>query len=210
MKSHPPTRQSGFTLIELLVVISIIAVLAGLAIPTANIVLRKAKETQARAAVQGLVIGVKGYQTEYNRLPNPGKSTTDATIDTDSGNDMISVLLGKNAAYNPREIPFYDPPIAKGAANGLISGAAGGGGGSSYVVVDPWVDSKTKMGSPYHMAFDYDGDRSISNPVKTAASGKFNAAFIAAEPTDLSADVVVYSDGDPHLSSTTRKPITSW
>lgn len=212
MKSHPPIRESGFTLIELLVVISIIAVLAGLAIPTANIVLRKAKETQARAAVQGLVIAVKGYQTEYNRLPNPNPSSggappAETEIDTDSGNGMIGLLIGKDATYNPREISFYDPPIAKGEANGLIN-SGGSGSGGSYEVVDPW--STPAKHQFYHMALDYSGDHSIPNPVKSGGSSKFNATFVAAEPEDLSSDVVVYSDNDPRVSSSTRKPITSW
>lgn len=213
MKTHPPARQSGFTLIELLVVISIIAVLAGLAIPTANIVLRKAKETQARAAVQGLVIAVKGYQTEYNRLPNPttagggGGPPPETPIDTDSSTEMIGILLGKNATYNPREIPFYDPPIAKGEANGLITGGGEGGAGSSFEVVDPWSTSSNRQ--YYHMALDYDGNRSIVNPVKSEST-KFNDAFINAEPAELAADVIVYSDNDPRIPSSTRKPITSW
>jgi len=211
MKSHRLARPNGFTLIELLVVISIIAVLAGLAIPTANIVLRKAKETQARSAVQGLVVAVKSYQTEYNRLPNPNPSSggppAETPIDTDSGNEMISVLLGKNPTYNPREIPFYDPPIAKSEANGLIPSAGGGGAGGSYEVVDPW--STPRKHQNYHMVLDYNGDHSIANPVKSESS-KFNSAYISAEPTDLSTDVAIYSDNDPRIPLTTRKPITSW
>ncbi len=212
MKSHPLARPNGFTLIELLVVISIIAVLAGLAIPTANIVLRKAKETQARAAVQGLVVAVKSYQTEYNRLPNPASSAggppPETPIDTDSSNQMIGVLLGKNPTYNPREIPFYDPPIAKAGANGLIPSAAGSSGESgSYEVVDPW--STPNKHQNYHMVLDYSGDHSISNPVKSDSS-KFNSAYIDAEPSELSTDVAVYSDNDPRIPSTTRKPVTSW
>jgi len=214
MKNHPPTRRSGFTLIELLVVISIIAVLAGLAIPTANIVLRKAKETQARAGVQGLVIAVKGYQTEYNRLPSPGAAggaggpPPETPIQTDSSTEIVSILLGKNPTYNPREISFYDPPIAKGEANGLISSGGGEGGGSgSYEVVDPWSTSKSRQ--YYHMALDYDGNHSIANPVKSESS-KFNDAFISAEPIEVSADVIVYSENDPRIASGARKPITSW
>ncbi len=205
MKTHPLIRQNGFTLIELLVVITIIAILAGLSVPAANAILRKAREAQARAAVHGLAIAVKGYQTEYNRLPDPNAtaSTVDATILTDSSNDMIAVLLAKNTTYNPREVPFYDPPIAKNDANGLITA-------SGYAVVDPW--SKPSALQYYHITLDYGGDRSIENPVKTTAPASgvaFNATYLAAEQTDLAAEVVVYSDNDPR-SSATRKPITSW
>ncbi len=206
MKTRPLTRQNGFTLIELLVVITIIAVLAGMAIPAGNAVLRKARESQARAAAHGLAVAVKAYQSEYNRLPDPKatSSTVDATIETSSANDMITVLMGKNTIYNPREIPFYDPPIAKNSANGLI--ATGG----KYEVVDPW--SKSSALQYYRMTLDYSGDHSIENPVKTTppTSGEpFNAAYLTAELDDLSAEVVVYSDNDP-LSSALRKPVTSW
>lgn len=207
MKIHPRTRQNGFTLIELLVVITIIAVLAGLAIPTANIVLRKSKETQARAAVQGLVVALKSYQTEYNRLPTPsgsgGGPPPETPIDTDDSNSLVGILLGKNPDYNPREIPFYDPPIAKGEANGLIPGSGSG----RFEVVDPW--STPAKHQNYHIVMDFSGDHSIPNPVKTESS-KFNSNYISGEPTDLSTDIAVYSDNDPKISSTTRKPITSW
>lgn len=211
MKS--PAPPAGFTLIELLVVISIIALLASIAVPTANIIMRRAKETQARAGVQGLVIGVKNYQTEYNRLPNPnatsgGGPPPETPIDTDSSNQMVATLIGRDPTFNPREIPMYDPPMAKNESNGLISGAAGGGGGGgSYEIVDPW--SRPGQRRYYHMALDYSGDRSIPNPVLTESS-KFNAAYLAAEPATLTADVAVYSDGDPNIAPTSRKPITSW
>ena len=215
MNLQPRLRARGFTLIELLVVITIIAVLAGLAIPTANIVLRKAKETQARAAVQGLVVAIKGYQTEYNRLPAAGGSgggpPPETPLDTDSSNSLVAILLGRSKEYNPREISFYDPPIAKNEANGLIPASGGGGGGGDsegkFEVVDPW--STPKKHQNYHVVLDYSGDHSVPNPVKSEAS-KFNSAYIGAESQDLSTDIAVYSDNDPRTPSTTRKPITSW
>lgn len=206
MKTHPFSHKTGFTLIELLIVITIIAVLVGMALPAINAVLRKSKENQARAAAHGLVVAVKAYQTEYSRLPDPNatNSTDDATIITDSSNDMIATLLGKNTTYNPREIAFYDPSVAKNEANGLITDSG------KYELVDPW--SRPSARQYYTMTLDYGGDRSLDNPVKTTkpASGEnFNAAYLAAEQDELSTEVVVYSDNDPR-SSASRKPITSW
>ena len=68
---HGLTRKAprGFTLIELLVVISIIAVLAGMILPVLGIVKTKARITQAKVEMSGLMTAITQYEADYNRYP---------------------------------------------------------------------------------------------------------------------------------------------
>ncbi len=122
MKNTSPSRPTGFTLIELLIVITIIAVLASMAVPAANMVMRKAKEAQTRTMMVGLVNAIKSYQTEYNRFPQDPTVTTETAIELNIANygstySLLKTLTPDKSiaapALNPRMITFFEPPIAK-------------------------------------------------------------------------------------------------
>jgi prepilin-type N-terminal cleavage/methylation domain-containing protein len=199
MKTGTQNSRRAFTLVELLIVIVIIAILAGLSIPVANIVIDKANRTRADAMCKSLVLAVGEFQTEYNRLPNPNKASADTTYDSTEQDGIIKILMGEDSANNPRVHRFLTPPLAKDGLNGLTANGD---------VVDPWADASGK-GQPYHMTFDYDENHSIQNPVK-GQTGKFSSEFVASQPEQLKADVAVYSDGNPRRKSSARKPVTSW
>lgn len=192
MKSIQKLPRAAFTLIELLVVISIIALLASMAVPTANIVMRKAKEAQARAAMTGLIIGIKTYQTEYNRFPDPNNAgnASENEIELTAGNTLIPVLHPDQSATppqaNPRRINFYDPPIAKNNANGLTEDGA---------LNDPWAH-------PFRVLMDMDGDGSVEDPTHTSNNNK------------LQTPVIAYSTGSPtsppNENTDTKKFLCSW
>jgi len=179
---HHNHRRQAFTLIELLVVIGIIALLASIAVPAGNIVLKKARAVQARAMMKGLEVAIKGYQTEYNRYPAAPTGGGDADIALSDGNTLLAALVVRGttgaAASNPRAIAFYDPPPAKGAAGSYTAGYTPGGG-----LVDPW-------GGTFVVTIDYDDDGEVAIPA--AAAGANDAATIAT-------GVVAYSLGPaPH------------
>ena len=69
-------RNHAFTLIELLVVITIIAILAGLAVPTYNAVQRMASQTRGVNNARQIIVAMKLFAKEHNSqypdtVPNP-------------------------------------------------------------------------------------------------------------------------------------------
>jgi len=170
-----PTKPGGFTLIELLVVISIIALLATIGVSGGQIVIRKARELQAKAVMKGLEIAIKGYKTEYLRLPSASDATQtqdNEPYDTsdETGKDLIDVLLATNTKRNPRQVRFWEPPPSKnGTGYSLDTG-----------LIDPWG----KNG--YQVVLDYNGDGNISNPYAGSSDG---------EPEEIPSDVIIYCAG---------------
>jgi type IV pilus assembly protein PilE len=59
-------RNFGFTLIELMIVVSIIGILAGIAIPSYQDSVRKSRRADAKAALLGLVNAMERHMTESN------------------------------------------------------------------------------------------------------------------------------------------------
>jgi len=60
---------AGFTLIEMLTVIAIIAILAGILIPTIGVVMRKAKMAKARSEIAGLTMAISSYILSFGAPP---------------------------------------------------------------------------------------------------------------------------------------------
>ncbi|MBN1268796.1 MAG: prepilin-type N-terminal cleavage/methylation domain-containing protein [Kiritimatiellae bacterium] len=132
--------RAAFTLVELLITIGIIAVLAGLLIPTVNTVLRKAEETEARADVKAIATAVQAYVNEYGRFPE-GSGGPDRVFHHESpanaNNRVINPLRSvvsnygnKNGINNPRNIVFLEVAADRIATSGMASVVG------SYV--DPW------------------------------------------------------------------------
>ena len=197
-------RRSGFTLIELLIVITIIAILAGMATPAYNAVMRRVRDTQAKTIMAGLLAAAKDYSTEYIRLPTNNSDGTLPTTDqsgimTDDKCNILKALLMESPGgkpdptalkLNPRQIRFYsDPPVAKNGRGGLDKD-----GNLFDTYVDPANISKT---FPFLMGFDYDGDGQIKNPVKGPN-----------DPDNIPQSIIIYTErmggNDP------KKELKSW
>ena len=93
MKTRPSLRPGhGFTLIELLVVISIIAVLATLALTGARIAMNRAKVLAAKTDENSLQRAIDGYVAEYSKLPAFSRDEIDTT--SAEGRELITILQG--------------------------------------------------------------------------------------------------------------------
>ncbi len=192
-KHHASLHSRGFTLIEMLVVITIIAVLAGIAFPVANGVMRRARNVKVQTVVKDLQVAVNGYHTEYSgRFPVPADSGSDTTVNTEDS-EFLGALLGEeDNPMNAREVAFIELPLAKNGVGGL-SGTEG-----SYSLVDEW-------GNPYVVIMDTDGNNRLENPDTGNQDSKVSSGASARLP----ASVIVYSFGTDGEEQTVDD-VTSW
>ncbi len=89
-------RQSGFTLIELMIVISIVALLAMVALPTYQESITKSRRTDAKAALSAATLNQEKYFFQFNGYTS---SVNDIGGDSDqllSPEGFYSVSLSNN------------------------------------------------------------------------------------------------------------------
>jgi prepilin-type N-terminal cleavage/methylation domain-containing protein len=105
----------AFTIIEILVVVSIIGLLAGLALPAIQGAMNTAKKGKAKAEMQSIITALKAYQNEYGRLPDPVKlgGAGDGYFGENASPRLFLMLAGSSAdtsGENPRQIAFLELP----------------------------------------------------------------------------------------------------
>lgn len=74
MKRHvlgpvPHTDQRGFSLVELMVVITIIGILAGIAIPKFQTFRARAQQTEAKSGLNAVFLSAQAYEANYGEYP---------------------------------------------------------------------------------------------------------------------------------------------
>lgn len=101
-----PRLQSGFTLIELLVVITIIAILAGIALPVYSSIQESGLQTKALAQAKQVGLALKLYGGDNDgAFPRTGQlDAEDTAITVTTANDAYRVLIPN---YAPTESIFY-------------------------------------------------------------------------------------------------------
>jgi prepilin-type N-terminal cleavage/methylation domain-containing protein len=155
--------QKRFTLVELLVVIGIIAVLAGILLPTISIAIKKVRVSRARTEISGLMTAMRMFESEYDLLPITYDDTVDsyemnsATAPVITYDELVAVLSQtgtQSSTLNPRKIKMLDVKKA-----------------GEYK--DPWKNPSTDYDNDYHIVVDSDANDEItSNNVVGMATGQ--------------------------------------
>ncbi|MCL4397481.1 type II secretion system GspH family protein [Patescibacteria group bacterium] len=87
----PNKSKKGFTLVELMIVITVIAILATIAVVSFTRVQKQARDTKRKAEVKSLQTALQAYYTEHQAYPI---STTAITTE-----DVNTVLTGLSPDY---------------------------------------------------------------------------------------------------------------
>lgn len=105
-----PTRPAihSFTLVEILVVVSIIGLLAGLAIPAVGGAMNAARKAKVTAMAHQIRTAIVQFNTEYGFFPTNGMTAGMGN----TGANLALVLTGSASATNdnPRQISFLEVP----------------------------------------------------------------------------------------------------
>ena len=121
------TFSIAFTLVELLVVISIIGLLAGLAVPAINGGLKSAKAGACLSNLHQIGVATMAYAADNSfKLPNAGSGTSDmwatqlATFISTGTKSKKSIFVCPGAEKAVQEATGSDVAVTYGVHNGLM------------------------------------------------------------------------------------------
>jgi len=106
-----PIKNKAFTLVELLVVISIIGLLAGLAVPAINGALKKAKSGACMANLRQIGLGLITYAAESSAGTFPQSSGQEAAWATELGKYINTTTKSKKSIF---VCPGCEKPVTEG------------------------------------------------------------------------------------------------
>lgn len=146
MKTRPlgtPRKTGGFTLLEMIIVISIMAIIAGAAVPLAS----AAINSKARSATSGELEGLAQAATEYFRDTGQLPTSTAAMEQNPSvagwtGPYLLAFSIDKNSGLSQYAVDAWSQPYKFKVVGSLLTltspgqGGAFGDGNDLEVVLD--------------------------------------------------------------------------
>lgn len=163
-------NKRAFTLIELLTVIAIIAILAGILIPTVGLVLKKTSIATSKATISQYLSAIHAFKSEYGYFPfsqsldAKGQISLDTVANSEKFYQTLSArsLTDSNQSVagegNRRRIQFYtfsDSELSDGLENDSVA---------ANMIVDSFGNNKI------YFVFDHDGDGALTVPNPDGAS----------------------------------------
>jgi len=181
----------SFTLIELLVVISIIALLAGLALPALAGAMNAAKKAEANSMMYNLKVGITAFNTEYGTWPSDnaqgGNPPPSDTLSPANAYIILAAQDTSSTAQNSRQIVFMEFKSTEISSNS-----------GSPEVIDPWFNTmKQNAEQNYHIQVD-----STYTNVITIGAGPFSGTSINAGVAIWDPGVPTGHPASPNLSNT--------
>ncbi len=104
-RNLPGTKQPGFTLLELMVTVTIVAILASIAVPSYNFAIAKSDRSRAIsdineiALVQGRYFSANRVYTDDYKNLNMSGSTTDSLAEQDGKYNYVISIQNGGANY---------------------------------------------------------------------------------------------------------------
>jgi hypothetical protein len=153
------------------------------------------RELSEKSSCFSIVIGLKGYEMEYNKelLDLLGRSLqADVLVDS----EIVEALTATEKRWNPREVRLIDPPRANKEGKRGISRDEEG----KLRLRDWW-------GNPYFIRCDDDKDGKIAHPQRP---GKFIEARYIVYTAGRDLDPGTWEDNVTSVPASPQKPIWSW
>jgi prepilin-type N-terminal cleavage/methylation domain-containing protein len=131
--SEVSRRQAGFSLVELMVVITIIGVLAGIAVPRFQVFRARSQQAEAKSGLNGLFLSMQAYQSNYNQFcittaaGNACAAPGTAPIATNRGVAITAIgfqVGGNSPRYGYRLVSNLGGWAAYASSNAAVTGVS--------------------------------------------------------------------------------------
>ncbi|OQA85404.1 MAG: Type II secretion system protein G precursor [Lentisphaerae bacterium ADurb.Bin242] len=200
-----------FSLVELLTVITVIAILAGIAIPVIMHMASKGKETKARAEMNAIKLGLTQFKSDYGIFPvtaagdtlySAGYSSVDHDADIDAMLQHLTLIQTKpkpvtgdppdpyTSTINTKKTRYLDvpakpvPDLVKLHESDYLKG---------YYILDPW-------GRRYNIALDTDYNGQLA----------LTAAFTKGSAETIAEKIAIFSFGNAEDTSDREAFLYTW
>ncbi len=203
-----------FSLVELLTVITIIVILAGIAVPVVMHMSAKGKETKARAEMNAIKLGLTQFKSDYGVFPvttstdtfysagYSAASTDESAIDTMLQN--LTLIKTEPAAggvpdpytstLNTKKLRLLDVPAKPVADLVKLNPSFMSNTGKGFYILDPW-------GRRYSIALDTDYDGKMTLPT----------TFTHTAATETVAEkIAIFSYGSAEADNDTEAFLYTW